>query len=104
MSNVEHPKHYQECSIECIEAMIIAYGEDVVYDFCKCNAFKYLWRYKTKGGVESLDKGLWYCKKAQELDKSSAFEYDNDDIERIKKIIETHKKKYIKEMGLLKNV
>ena len=36
--NVNHPKHYEGAtSIECIEAMIVAFGKQAVYDFCKCN-------------------------------------------------------------------
>lgn len=63
--NVNHPKHYEgSCSIECIEAMEIAFGKQAVYDFCKLNAFKYLWRYKHKNGEEDLDKASWYVKRA----------------------------------------
>ena len=66
--NVNHPKHYEEStSLECIEAMELAFGRQAVTDFCKCNAFKYVWRYKHKNGQEDLDKALWYCNKAIEL-------------------------------------
>ena len=34
-SNI-HPKHYQLCSVECIDVMLMAYGGQVVYDFCMC--------------------------------------------------------------------
>lgn len=60
MNNVNHPDHYSKCSLKCIEVMRIAFGDDVVYDFCMCNAFKYLWRYKFKGGIEDLEKAEWY--------------------------------------------
>ena len=47
--NVNHPKHYADTtSIECIEAMIVAFGRGAVVDFCKCNAFNYVWRYQNK--------------------------------------------------------
>ena len=66
--NVNHPEHYaNSCSLECIDAMLIAYGEQAVYDFCICNAFKYLWRHKNKNGLEDLFKADWYIKKAKEL-------------------------------------
>ena len=62
--NVNHPKHYEgSTSLECIEAMQIAFGTEAVIDFCKCNAFKYLWRYKNKNGVEDLKKANWYCER-----------------------------------------
>lgn len=61
--NVNHPAHYAG-EIECIDAMIQTQGVDAVRDFCVCNAFKYLWRWKAKNGVEDLEKALWYLDKA----------------------------------------
>lgn len=59
---INHPKHYADtCSLECIEAMRIAFGRKAVISFCECNAFKYLWRYKNKNGEEDLKKSKWYC-------------------------------------------
>lgn len=66
--NVNHPKHYADtCSLECIEAMEIAFGKDAVIAFCKCNAFKYIWRYQNKNGKEDLEKAMWYCDRGLEL-------------------------------------
>lgn len=71
IDNVNHPKHYEgSTSIECIEAMIITFGKHAVYDFCKCNAFKYVWRYKNKNGIEDLRKAEWYINKAKTLSDS----------------------------------
>lgn len=28
--------------------------------YCRGNVFKYLWRFRDKGGVESLKKARWY--------------------------------------------
>lgn len=68
MDNVNHPAHYEgQTSIECIEAMQIAFGKKAVADFCMCNAFKYLWRHKNKNGQEDLKKAQWYLDKADEL-------------------------------------
>ena len=65
---VNHPKHYADtCSLECIETMLITFGTNAVIDFCMCNAFKYLWRYKNKNGQEDLKKAQWYLVKAQYL-------------------------------------
>lgn len=66
--NVNHPSHYESsCSIECIDAMEIAFGMDEVYAFCKLNAFKYIWRHKNKNGWEDLEKALWYINKGKEM-------------------------------------
>ena len=59
--NVNHPAHYEgSTSLECIDVMEIAFGAEAVANFCLCNAFKYLWRYKNKNGREDLDKAAWY--------------------------------------------
>lgn len=68
--NVNHPAHYEaSTSIECIEAMMLLFGPRAVYDFCMCNAFKYIWRYRNKNGLEDLHKAKWYLDKALELDE-----------------------------------
>ena len=59
--NINHPAHYEgNTSLECIDVMEIAFGADAVGSFCLCNAFKYLWRYKHKGGAEDVQKAEWY--------------------------------------------
>lgn len=58
---VNHPPHYEgSTSLECIECMELMLGTDGVVDFCLCNAFKYMWRYKNKNGAEDLNKAEWY--------------------------------------------
>ena len=57
---VNRPAHYTSGGIECIDAMQAAFGDEVVKDFCLCNAFKYLWRHRNKNGVEDLKKARWY--------------------------------------------
>lgn len=68
--NVNHPSHYTngEGGIECIDAMISAYGKEAVMCFCKCNAFKYQWRFDKKNGVEDIKKAQWYQNKYIELE------------------------------------
>ena len=70
MDNVNHPSHYNQGSIECIDAMIAAFGIDAVSDFCRCNAFKYIWRSPYKGKEnEDMAKAIWYEDKFNELKK-----------------------------------
>ena len=58
---VNHPLHYASGSIECIDAIEVA-TEDLkgIEAVCTANAMKYLWRWKKKGGVQSLEKAVWY--------------------------------------------
>lgn len=64
---VNRPKHYTNSNIECIDAMIAAFGKEAVMTFCKLNAFKYLWREKNKNGLQDVDKAGWYTNKYLEL-------------------------------------
>ena len=66
-NRVNHPNHYNQGNIECIEAMISAFGKEKVMAFCQCNAFKYMWRSDEKNGVEDIDKANWYLNKYKEL-------------------------------------
>lgn len=64
---ISKPKHYNQGNIECIDAMISAFGKESVSNFCICNAFKYVWRSKLKNGVTDIDKATWYLNKYKEL-------------------------------------
>ncbi len=64
---VEHPVHYTNTSIECIDAMTETQGDNAVINFCVCNAFKYLWRHNSKNGFEDIRKAAWYLNKAVSL-------------------------------------
>lgn len=65
--NVNHPAHYIQGGIECIDAMEAAYGTEAVIYFCMCNAFKYQWRFNKKNGREDILKCQWYQNKMVEL-------------------------------------
>ena len=67
--NVNHPAHYNTGGFECIDVMIDVFGVDAVRDFCRCNAFKYLWRSDKKGGVEDIQKAIWYLTKYVDLEE-----------------------------------
>jgi len=56
---VNHPPHYQG-AIECIDAIEASMSAEAFKGSLKANVMKYVWRYETKGGVESLQKAQWY--------------------------------------------
>lgn len=67
---VNHPSHYNQGGIECIDAMVSAFGVEATATFCHLNAFKYLWRTEHKNGIQDVDKAIWYLTKFKELKAS----------------------------------
>lgn len=65
--NVNHPAHYTNGGIECIDAMIATTGVEQVKSFCRLNAFKYIWRADKKNHLEDIKKAVWYLNKYIEL-------------------------------------
>ena len=77
--NVNSPFHYADsCSIECIDTMVIAFGYEETIAYCIINAYKYVWRWKNKNGIEDLKKADWYLDKAEELYKI-LYEYEDEE-------------------------
>lgn len=64
---VNHPDHYTQGSIECIDAMIETQGVQAVQNYCICNAFKYIWRHNSKNNDQDIQKAKWYIDKYLEL-------------------------------------
>jgi hypothetical protein len=64
---VNHPDHYTQGSIECIDAMLETQGVQAVRDYCICNAFKYIWRHNSKNNDQDIRKAKWYIDKYLEL-------------------------------------
>lgn len=56
---VNHPPHYNQAGIECIDAIRAALGDGFEY-YLQGNIMKYLWRYRYKNGTEDLKKATWY--------------------------------------------
>ncbi|MFZ9121258.1 MAG: DUF3310 domain-containing protein [Methylophilaceae bacterium] len=56
---VNHPPHYQG-TIECIDAIEASMSAEAFKGALKANVIKYVWRYETKGKLESLQKAQWY--------------------------------------------
>lgn len=58
---VNHPSHYTNGKVECIDALEAATtGLIGIEAVCTANAIKYLWRWKHKNGAEDLKKAKWY--------------------------------------------
>ena len=70
---VQHPSHYTQGGIECIEAIRASMTADGFCDYCKGNIIKYIWRWRDKGGVEDLRKASvyldWLINAANEKEK-----------------------------------
>lgn len=79
MSKVNHPDHYNTESFECIEVMEEVFGTEAVKNFCKLNAFKYLWRADAKDGMDDIRKAQWYLEHMRSLDTED--ESDEDEQE-----------------------
>ena len=60
VDNVNHPPHYTDGKIECIEAIEAQLTPEEYRGYLKGCIAKYIWREKHKGGVESLQKAQWY--------------------------------------------
>lgn len=66
---VNHPSHYTDGGIECIEAIEAQQTLEEFRGYLKGNIAKYLWRERHKGGTESLKKARWYLDRLIELDE-----------------------------------
>ena len=62
--NINHPSHYTQGKIECIDAIEESTkGLLGIAAVCVANVIKYIWRYKFKNGIEDLKKARWYLDK-----------------------------------------
>lgn len=62
-SAVDHPAHYTQGNIECIDALEAALGPEGFKAYCRGACLKYLWRTEHKNGLEDLEKCAWYLAK-----------------------------------------
>lgn len=59
--NVNHPSHYTQGKVECIDALESAtIGKSGIEAVCVANVIKYLWRYEEKNGLEDVKKAQFY--------------------------------------------
>ena len=57
---VNHPPHYNQSNVECIDAIEAQLTTEEFRGYLKGNVAKYMWRERHKGGIESLKKAKWY--------------------------------------------
>lgn len=62
---INHPSHYGQADIECIDALEAAtINKTGIEAVCVANIIKYLWRYEAKGKpLEDVKKARWYLNK-----------------------------------------
>jgi hypothetical protein len=70
--NVNHPMHYTQGAIECIDALEAALGREGLRSYCRGACMKYLWRTEFKNGVEDLRKCAWYLQKLIEISEEES--------------------------------
>jgi len=63
---VNHPTHYNKhpSGVECIEVA-------EWWSFNLGSVLKYIWRWQDKGGIEDLEKALWYLNREIERAKKN---------------------------------
>jgi hypothetical protein len=67
---VNHPFHYNEGSIECIDAIESQLTTEEFRGYLKGNIAKYVWRERLKDNVKSLKKARWYLDHLIQFDES----------------------------------
>ena len=75
---VNHPPHYNQHGIECIDAIKATTGDNFK-DYLKGNIMKYLWRFSYKGKPEEdLQKAKWYLDRLISEVASSRYKNTSD--------------------------
>lgn len=62
--NVDHPQHYNNSSIECIDALnaMVEPFEDSVDASLSWQVVKYIWRHPFKeNSIQDVKKAIWYA-------------------------------------------
>ena len=61
--DVNHPVHYNNGKVECIEAIEAMLSETEFEGYVRGNVIKYVWRFKYKDGLKDLKKAKWYLER-----------------------------------------
>ena len=84
---VNHPPHYNNGKIECIEAIEAMLTHEEFVGYLRGNSLKYRWRFRYKNGIQDLEKAEWYEKKIDESFKRKCHRVKNKKLLMIKYII-----------------
>ena len=60
---VNKPKHYNQGTIECIDAIEAMLTHEEFVGYLRGNSLKYRWGFRYKNGTEDLLKAQWYERK-----------------------------------------
>lgn len=78
---VNHPSHYETgCGFECFDVIVETQGVDNAFNFCVCNAIKYLYRHMRKNGIEDIRKAKRYLEMGLELVERDRYEGEENDV------------------------
>lgn len=70
---VNHPAHYTQGGVECIDAINAAVSHLDGYEaWLTGSVIKYLWRWKLKNGIEDLKKAQFYLNRLIQHESDSA--------------------------------
>lgn len=75
---INHPNHYTNGGMECIDEMKLVFGKEFTANFCLGNVWKYRYRALTKNGQEDLDKANRYMAMYKEIVDSCRGECDDE--------------------------
>lgn len=83
--NVNHPSHYTQGGVECIDAITAAtVNKTGIEAVCTANVIKYLWRYEAKNGLEDVKKAQWYINRLiAELEGKAAFTPEPEECDHV---------------------
>jgi len=63
---VNKPPHYNQGGMECIDYIKQQQTPEEHRGYLEGNSLKYMHRHKYKGGVQDLEKALWYLERLKE--------------------------------------
>jgi hypothetical protein len=69
VDEVNHPPHYTQGGIECIDAIRAALTPEEFRGYCKGNVLKYTWRERIKQQNIAMEKAQWYINQMLEASK-----------------------------------
>lgn len=64
---VNHPPHYTQGKVECIDAIESALTAEEFRGFLKGQVIKYIWRMNRKGDSDDAKKAQWYQERLVKL-------------------------------------